>query len=142
MRREEAAELGELLEFPENTAGGMMNTEYVALPHTADAEAARSLLRSIPDLPEHFSTLFLIDEGGTLVGSVSLVRLIVADPSEKLVDLKSEPFVCLPQDAKEKEVFELFDKYDLLTLPVVDEQQHLVGSVTADDVIHVLYEEN
>ena len=91
-------------------------------------------------MPEHFNTLFLVDEGGTLVGSVSLARLIVAELSEKLVDLKSEPLVCVPQSAPEKDVIGLVDKYNLLSLPVVDEQQHLVGAVTVDDVIRVLHQ--
>ena len=139
MNREEAAELGELLEFSAHSAGGLMTTDYAALPHTATAEDARNLLRGIPDLPEHFSTVFLIDEEGTLAGCVTLARLIVANPSQPVVTLRSEPVVWVAQDASEKDVVELFDKYNLLSLPVVDEQQRLVGAVTVDDIISVLH---
>jgi magnesium transporter len=117
----------------------MMTTEYVAIPHTADALAASNLLRSLADLPDHFNTLFLIDEQGTLVGSVSLARLIIAPPTAPIVDLRSQPVVSVPQDAPERDVVELFDKYNLLSLAVVDEQQRLVGTVTVDDVISVLH---
>jgi magnesium transporter len=138
MNREEAAELGELLEHAENSAGGMMTTDYVALPHTADVASARNLLRSIPDLPDHFSTLFLVDEGGVLMGGVTLARLVVAPEGQILNGMKSEPPLTVPQAASEKDVIDLFDKYSLLALAVVDEQKHLVGSITADDVITVL----
>ncbi|MBI3935057.1 MAG: magnesium transporter [Acidobacteria bacterium] len=138
MNSEEAAEIGELLEHAENSAGGLMTTEYVPLPHTADAASARYLLRSIPELPEHFNTLFLVDEGGVLMGSVTLARLIVAAEGQVLSDLKSEPLLFVSQESPEKDVIELVDKYNLLTLPVVDEQRHLMGVVTVDDVISVL----
>jgi len=138
MNSEEAAEIGELLEHAENSAGGMMTTEYIALPHTADAASARSLLRSIPELPEHFTTLFLVDEGGVLMGSITLARLIVAPEGQILSTLKSEPVLSLFEESPEKDVIDLFDKYNLLTLPVVDQQRHLMGVVTVDDVISVL----
>ncbi len=138
MNSEEAAELGELLEHAENSAGGLMTTEYVAMPHAADAASARNLLRSIPDLPEHFNTLFLVDEGGVYMGAVSLARLIVAAEGEVLSRLKSEPVLSVPQVEPEKDVIDLFDKYNLLALAVVDEQKRLVGTVTVDDVITVL----
>jgi CBS domain-containing protein/sporulation protein YlmC with PRC-barrel domain len=139
MNHDEAAEIGELMEHAEHSAGGLMTTEYVAIPHTADALAASNLLRSLADLPDHFNTLFLIDEQGTLVGSVSLARLIIAPPTAPIVDLRSQPVVSVPQDAPERDVVELFDKYNLLSLAVVDEQQRLVGTVTVDDVISVLH---
>jgi CBS domain-containing protein len=139
MNHDEAAELGELLEYHEHSAGGLMTTEYVALPHTASAEDARNLLRSIPDLPDHFTTLFLIDEDGTFLGSISLARLIVAAPEQNVQTLISEPLLFVPQDAPEKDVVELFDKYNLLALAVVDADERLLGAVTVDDVISVLH---
>jgi sporulation protein YlmC with PRC-barrel domain len=139
MNREEAAEIGELLEHAENSAGGLMTTEYIALPHTADAASARNLLRGVPDLPENFNTLFLVDEGGVLMGSVTLARLIVAPEGLTLSNIKSEPLLWVPEETPEKDVVELFDKYNLLTLAVVDEQRHLMGVVTVDDVVSVLH---
>lgn len=138
MNLEEAAEIGDLLEHSENSAGGLMTTEYIALPHTADAASARNLLRSIPELPEQFNTLFLVDEGGVLMGSITLARLIVAAEGQTLSTLKSEPLLSVTEQSSEKDVIELFDKYNLLTLAVVDEQRHLMGVVTVDDVVSVL----
>ncbi|MBI3896218.1 MAG: magnesium transporter [Acidobacteria bacterium] len=138
MNREEAAELGELLEFPENSAGGLMTTDYVAIPASASVEAARNLIASLPELPDNLTTLFLVDIGGKLVGSVPLGRLIAATPKTALLELRLEPPLSLPVDSPETDVVELFDKYNLLSLPIVDPEQHLIGAVTVDDIISIL----
>ena len=138
MDHEDAAEIGELLEFPENSAGGSMTTDYLAIPSTADVQTARDLMAGIPDLPETFHSVLLVDDGGTLLGSVSLTKLVVAAPHEKLYDLKSEPVLSVAADASEDEVVELVDKYNLLSLPVLDSQHHLIGVVTVDDVVTLL----
>ncbi len=138
MDREEAAELGELLEFPENSAGGRMTTDYVAIPSTADVEAARDLIRGAPELPENFATIFLVDTEGKLLGTVALAQLIVAEPQASLEELQSEPLLSIPAQAPEEDIVELFDKYNLLSLPVVDEEQILIGVVTVDDIVSVL----
>ncbi|MCZ6750781.1 MAG: CBS domain-containing protein [Acidobacteria bacterium] len=138
MDREEAAELGELLEFPENSAGGRMTTDYVAIPSTADVGAARDLIRGAPELPENFATIFLVDTEGKLVGMVALAQLIVAEPQTSLEELQSEPLLSIPAQAPEEDIVELFDKYNLLSLPVVDEEQILIGVVTVDDIVSVL----
>jgi len=139
MDREGAAEIGDLLEYAEKSAGGMMTTEYMAVPHTADVEAARSLLRKTTGLPEHFNTLFLVDESGLYMGAVSIVQLLLAAPQEILDDLKLEPLISVDQNAPQKDVIDLIDKYNLLSLAVVDDQGQLVGTVTVDDVVTALH---
>ena len=138
MDREGAEEIGELLEYADNTAGAMMTTEYIAVPHTADVESAVNLLRKTPYLPVHFNTLFLVDESGLYRGTVSIVQLLVAAPQEILEDLKMDPLISVDQDASMKDVFDLVDKYNLLSLAVVDEQGVLQGTVTVDDVVAAL----
>jgi magnesium transporter len=138
MNHEDAAEIGELMEFHENSAGGLMTTDYLAIPSQADAHTARSLMISIPDLPENFNTIFLVDESGKLMGSVPLAKLVVAAPDEKLMELRSEPGLSIPSNSPEEEVVELVDKYNLLSLPVVDSQERLIGVVTVDDIISLL----
>ena len=138
MDKEEAAEIGELMEFHENSAGGMMSTEYVSIPSTADVEAARTLITATQDLPEDFSTIFLVDDEGRFVGSVPVWKLVVGRPDESILELKSEPTMSIASDAPDEDVFEMVDKYDLLALPVVDEDLRLLGVITADDVISLL----
>jgi CBS domain-containing protein/sporulation protein YlmC with PRC-barrel domain len=138
MAPEEREEVSGLLEFKENTAAGRMTTEYIALGVDATVSDAIDALRSFEGGVETVSTMFLVDSQGTLVGTVPLAKLVLAEGNEPLLSLVQEPLIsCRPQ-ARENEVAELFDKYNLVTLPVVDENKKLVGVVTSDDVISLL----
>jgi magnesium transporter len=138
MESEEKNEVQELLEFEEDTAGGMMNTEYVALPETAALQDALEALRANEDLLETLNTVFLVDEEGRPVATLPLARLFLASEATQLKDLASETLITVPVSEKEARVTRLFDKYNLLTLPVVDEEGKLAGVITADDIISVL----
>ena len=133
-------EVRELLEYKEDSAGGLMNTEYVALAENATAEDALAALRGNEDLLETIHTLFLVDGEGRLVASVPLARAFVAPAGTILRDLTSEEPRRVSVDERQNNVTELFDKYNLLSLPVVDEEGKLCGVITADDIISVLIE--
>jgi magnesium transporter len=79
-----------------------------------------------------------VDPQGVLVGTVPLAKLVLAEGHEPLLSLIQEPLITCSPDARENQVAELFDKYNLSTLPVVDEDKKLVGVVTSDDVISLL----
>lgn len=132
------SEVRELLEFEEDTAGGLMNTEYVALHENASVMDALAALRGNEELLETLNTLFLIDEEERLCGAIPLARLFIASGGAKLKDLETETLIQAHVDESQDRVTELFDKYNLLTLPVVDEDGKLAGVVTADDIISVL----
>jgi magnesium transporter len=132
------SEVRELMEFREDTAGGMMNTEFISLHDNASVMDALSALKGNEDLLESLTTLFLVDEDGRLAASIPLARLFLAAGTAKLKDLASEPLIQVNIDANQHRVTELFDKYNLLTLPVVDEDGKLAGVITADDIISVL----
>ncbi|MGO9230536.1 MAG: magnesium transporter MgtE N-terminal domain-containing protein [Bryobacteraceae bacterium] len=138
MEAESKTEVEELLEFKEDTAGGMMNTEYVALPEAATVADALEALRVNEDLLEQLNTIFLVDAQERLVASVPLARLFVAPADLRLTELASDPLIQAPVGESQDRVTEQFDKYNLLTLPVVDEEGKLAGVITADDVISVL----
>ena len=138
MESEDKTDVEELLEFEEDTAGGMMNTEYVALPESATVADALGALKDNEVLLETLNTLFLIDSEERLTASVPLARLFVASGSELLKDLASETLIQATVEEHQDQVLELFDKYNLLTLPVVDDAGRLAGVITADDVISVL----
>ena len=87
---------------------------------------------------EQLDTIVLLDIRAQYSGTVAVARLLLAAKEQRMVDLKTEPLLSVSPDTDEKEVFELFDKYNLLMLPVVDDQKMLVGVVTADDVIGFL----
>ncbi|MEX2263133.1 MAG: CBS domain-containing protein [Bryobacteraceae bacterium] len=134
------SEVRELLEFKENTAGGMMNTEYVALHAQATARDACAALKGNEELLDSLNTVFLLGADGVLAGAVPLGRLFLAAPDTPLREIAAETLIRTSVDEKRDRVTELFDKYNLLTLPVVDEDDRLLGVITADDIISVLRE--
>src|SRR5262249_33451933 len=138
MESEPKSEVRELLEFEEDTAGGMMNTEYIALPENARVADALLALRGNEDLLENLNHLFLVDSEGRLKGAAPLARLFVASESTPLRDLVSDTLIQAPVDESRDRVTELFDKYNLLALPVADEEGRLAGVITADEIISVL----
>ena len=138
MEPQERQEISELLDFGANTAAGRMNTMYVALGVGATAHDAVEALRHFEGGIETVSTIYLIDSHGTLSGAVPLAKLVLAEPTAPLLTLTQEPLISTHARANEKEVAELFDKYNLLTLPVVDENKKLTGVITSDDIISLL----
>jgi Mg/Co/Ni transporter MgtE len=115
-----------------------MTTEYIALGPDATVNDAIDALRNYEGGVETVSTLFLLDAEGKLVGMVPLAKLVLAQGDESLMSLVQEPLISCHPQTKENEVAELFDKYNLVTLPVVDEERKLVGVITSDDVISLL----
>jgi magnesium transporter len=138
MEPEEREEVSGLLEFEVNTAAGRMNTEYIALPVSANVQDAIDALRGFEGGVEIVSTTYLIDSHGTLAGAVPLAKIVLATADTPLLSLTLEPLISCHGETGESEVAELFDKYNLLTLPVVDEHNKLTGVITADDVISML----
>ena len=138
MEPEQREDVEELLEFREDTAAGRMTTDYLALTPNATVEDAIEMLRHFEGGVETVSTIFLLDENDKLTGAVPLSKLVLAPPGTKLASLSTEPLISVHAGANEREVAETFDKYNLLTLPVVDEDGKLTGVITADDVISLL----
>ena len=132
------SEVRELLEFKEDTAGGMMNTEYISLHEGATVEDALRALRGNEDQLESLNSLYLVDSEGRLTGTVPVARLFVAANGKFLKELAAETLISANVDEKQDQVTELFDKYNLLALPIVDEEKRLTGVITADDIISVL----
>jgi magnesium transporter len=138
MEPEERQEVSELLAFNENTAAGRMTTEYLALLPDATVGDAIDMLRAFEGEAENISTIYLVDAEEKLVGAVPLVSLVLAPAGTRLGSLSPDHVIFCEAGASEQEVAEMFDKYNLVTLPVVDENQKLTGIITADDVISIL----
>jgi len=138
MAPQEREEMAELLEFGENTAAGRMNTEYLAVDADARVNDAIEALRNFEGGVETVSTIYLVDQQGKLAGAVPLAKLVLAKSSDKLSSLTQKPLISCHAGCREKEVAALFDKYNLVTLPVVDDEKRLTGVITSDDVISLL----
>ncbi|WP_321475841.1 magnesium transporter MgtE N-terminal domain-containing protein [uncultured Paludibaculum sp.] len=138
MEGEPKADVEELLEYDEDTAGGMMNTAFVAIHEDATVSDALDALRHNQELADTLNTLFLTDLDERLKAALPVARVFLARPTRKLSELVQDDVIKVPVGEKSDRVVELFDKYNLLTLPVVDEEGRMAGVVTADDIISVL----
>jgi magnesium transporter len=141
METEEANEVRELLGFEENTAGGLMTTEFIVALETATVEAAIEALKNFSGPLETIHSIYLIAANLVLTGVVPLGHLLVADRNATLDSLVAEAVISVPFHADEKTVINMFHKYNLLTLPVVDDNDRLLGVVTADDVLELVVKE-
>jgi magnesium transporter len=138
MNPEERQEVEELLEFRENTAAGRMTTEYVSVPHTATVGDAVQALREFEGDIETITEIYLIDPDEVLKGVVPLARIVLALPGSRLEVLGEPRFISCAADAHQNQVADLFDRYNLRALPVLDPKGKLVGVIEADHVIAFL----
>lgn len=135
MQHHEASDVRGLMQFDENTAGGMMNTHFICVAESATREEVVEWIRSNDVDAEQLDAVFLTDAEGKFVGVVPMGRLLLASAGQMMSSLKSEPLLSISPEAHEKDVFELFDKYNLRSLTVVDENGGPIGAITVDDVV-------
>jgi len=138
MERDEAEELGELLSYPEDTAGGMMTTEFVTIPASLTAQQAIDRLCEMEPDAETIYYVYVLDAEERLVGVLSLRDLIVSQPSNAIRDVMIPEPVTVDVLAGEDEVAEVVAHYNLLAVPVTDPDHHLVGIVTVDDAMDAI----
>jgi Mg/Co/Ni transporter MgtE len=115
-----------------------MNTEFVCLPAGSTAADAVIALQANEELLEVLNVVFLVDEEERLTAAIPLARLFAAHPTASLREMASDTLIQVTVEEHQDRIVELFDKYNLLTLPVVDGNGKLAGVITADDVISVL----
>lgn len=138
MGEEERESVEELLEHAENTAAGRMTTYFLSFGPQAKACDTIQSLYTFEGSRETLSTFYLVDESNKLIGTVPLVSVAIAPPTTPLQDIASPELIFCQLETSEDEVVELFDKYNLLSLPVLDEKGELMGIITADMVITIL----
>lgn len=131
----EAEEVRELLSYDPSTAGGMMNTDFAYVSESSSREEVLEWLRKQEFNLEQLDTIVLADAKARFSGTVPVARMLLASPEQLMKELKTEPLVSITPDASEKDVFELFDKYNLRMLTVIDEDKRPIGTVTVDDVV-------
>jgi magnesium transporter len=135
MPKREAAEMRELLQFEGHTAGGMMNTEMVEVGEEATKSEVVDFIRFHEMALDQLDAVVLINRDAIFAGTVSPAKLLLAAPEQRMSALVAEPFISVEPQVEEREIFELFDKYNLRSLTVVDEERHPVGSITVDDIV-------
>ncbi len=140
MEPEERQEVEELLEFDEDSAAGCMTTDFVSVGTDATVAQAVQALRTFDGDPESVTEIFVLDDKQVLRGAIPLARLAMAQPETRLSVLAETRVLSCPLDMNQNELAEMFDKYNLHALPVVDAQERMVGVVQAEQVIAFLRE--
>ena len=133
--------LEEVLAYPENTAGGLMNTDILTIRGDITTDVALRYIRMQNDLPEPFDQLFIVDRCNQLLGSVPIRDLLKAEGSTLLRDMMHKSNRSIPVTMKDFHVARMFEREDLISAPVIDKNGHLLGRITIDDVVDVIREE-
>ena len=134
-------DINELLKYPEDSAGSVMTTEFVSLKASSTAETAIKHIHKTALDKETVNTCYVTSGNRMLIGSVSLRALIMAEPEDKIADIMETNVISVTTDVDQETVAMMFNKYDLIAMPVVDNENRLVGIVTVDDAIDVMQEE-
>ena len=141
MNKEAAAQIKSLLHYEEYTAGSIMTTEYVSIPQFSTVRSAMTILRNEAPSAETIYYVFVVDEDNRLTGVVSLRDLIITDEDTLIQSIMNERVVSVLVSDDQEDVARTTQDYNLLAVPVVDFQQHMLGIITVDDIIDVLDEE-
>jgi magnesium transporter len=135
MEDEEAKDILKLLAYPEESAGGIMNTEFICVPQHLTAEQVMTVLRETSHEAETIYYVYVHDENNQLVGVLSLRELVLAQPSTPVSEFMETRIVTVNPLDKQEDCAQLISKYNLLAIPVVDEANRMHGIVTADDAL-------
>lgn len=140
MEDEEQADVAELLPYEDDTAGGLMTTEFVTLPHQLTVGEALARLREMAETPNMIYYLYVVEaeESWKLMGVIALRSLILADPAMPLADVMRTEFQRAHPDETASEVAQRIAEYNLLALPVMDETGDILGIITVDDAMEIL----
>jgi magnesium transporter len=138
---EESEDLKELLKYDEESAGGIMQSELVSVLETATVRDAVNAVINISDEIENVYNVFVVDDEDVLIGTIPLQKLIIAKRNDAITETIDKSIPSVNVDVDQEEVARMFEKYDLVALPVVDSSGHLLGRITIDDVVDVMEEE-
>ena len=134
-------DINHLLRYPEDSAGSIMTVEYVDLKETLTVEQAIARIRKVGVDSETINICYVLDQRRTLVGTVALRYLLLSPPDSVIGEIMNENIISLHTMMDQEEVARQFKKYDFTSMPVVDNEDRLVGIITVDDVVDILEEE-
>ncbi|HAE30882.1 MAG TPA: magnesium transporter, partial [Flavobacteriales bacterium] len=138
---EQASDIADLLTYEENTAGGLMAKEFITVNENWTVGYAIQEMRKQTEDVSQVYTIYVISDGGVLIGTLSLKRILFADDQTLISKLYQGDVLSVKADVDSEEVASIMDKYDLVVLPVVNDEGILLGRITIDDVVDVIREE-
>lgn len=141
--KEDSDEIRELLRYDENTAGGIMAKEFIAVNQSLTVEDAVKIVQEKSEEIDQFYNLWVVDDNEKLTGIISLKRLIIAlkEPKSLLLQVMNPDVISVEAHVDQQEVARIMQRYDLVSLPVVDEHDRLIGRISIDDIVDVIEEE-
>lgn len=139
--REYSEDVKELLKYPEDSAGGIMSSDYIAINEMATVKEAIDEIKRNSDEIGHIYHLYVVKNEGELIGTVPIKLLLINSPETKISSLIEEDLIYVTPEVDQEDVAKIMEKYDLVALPVVDEQKNLLGRITIDDIVDVIQEE-
>jgi len=140
--REDSEEVQELLKYDKETAGGIMQLELVSVPESVTVKDAIEQIRSSAGEVEDLHNVFIVDGGKKLVGVLPLRKLILASPDGLVKSIMDSATINVTPEVDQEEVAEIFRKYDIVSLPVIDHEGTLLGRIVVDDVVDVIEKED
>lgn len=138
---QERERLREVLAYPEDSAGGLMDTDTISIRADVTIEVVLRYLRAHASLPDRTDLLFVVDRDDHFIGSLPITRLLVADPTSLVDEYIDQEDVCVNVMTEANEIVRLFEDRDLFSVGVVDPENHLIGRITVDDVMDVVRDE-
>jgi len=141
LKDEKSKNVQQLMEYPPDTAGGIMTDRYVRIRTYYTVKDAIEKLKTFADIAENIYYLYVIDENRKLVGVVSYRDLLLANLDDKIEDIMFNRVISVPVDMDQEEVARIIAKYDFIAVPVVDKENRIVGIITVDDIIDVVIQE-
>ena len=142
LSQEDADDVKELLIYEEESAGGIMTTEYIALNANLPIEDAIKKIKEIAPKTELIDTIFVVNRKKELIGTAQLRDILVAPENEKLEEITNEHFVYVDPETDQEEVALIVSKYDLTAIPVLNKKKAMLGIITIDDIVDVIVEEH
>lgn len=139
--REDADEIEDLLAYDQETAGGLMSPQFFSCFPEASVRDALEVIQSSEETPENAFYVYVCDEDDRLVGVCSLRMLVISRPEQPLRDIMLTEVTTVAADTDQEDVAEMVSRYDLVAVPVVDDQRRLIGVIDVDDVVDVIREE-
>lgn len=141
MQREESIHVQSLLQYPPESAGGIMTNRYVWVRASDTVMEAVDKIKKFAEYAQNIYYLYILDEHKKLVGVASYRDLVLAGPEERMSDIMHERVISVPVHMDQEEVARTMARYDFIAIPVTDEQERLLGMITVDDILDVLVEE-
>lgn len=137
----DALALEELMAYPAHSAGGIMSPDFFSVTQDVTIAEATRLIQTVDKLPQHVHYLYVVDEHERLVGVIGLRHLVLSKPDQPIHAVMATELVSVTATTDQEKVAEVASRYDLVAIPVVDDQRRLIGVVTIDDIVDVLREE-